>query len=265
MRYLRVWLGTGGRRNPGIAALATWRAWAIREATAPLRSLFVRPAIRGVSVSTYSLLPRPAHDRRRPVALDQLRSSGGCSVLRVRIGPDPVAATIPSDSYEPTAKPPCTACAPSALAASVRLQRLLATGGRRPSPWGEHPGIHHRGRCGRRGGGRPELGVCHPKRTIFMRSRCRPAGARCMARKPLSTAEIVRHRAEPGHRLRRSKRAWDTTMRCILGLDYPDAGTVRATAATTGRDLGYPMREAGALLDAKAVHGGLVGLQPPAR
>jgi ABC-2 type transport system ATP-binding protein len=46
-----------------------------------------------------------------------------------------------------------------------------------------------------------------------------------------------------------------TTMRCILGLDYPDEGTV----AVDGRDyhdLGYPMREVGALLDAKAVHGG---------
>jgi ABC-2 type transport system ATP-binding protein len=44
-------------------------------------------------------------------------------------------------------------------------------------------------------------------------------------------------------------------MRCILGLDYPDAGTV----AVDGHDyheLGYPMREVGALLDAKAVHGG---------
>jgi len=46
-----------------------------------------------------------------------------------------------------------------------------------------------------------------------------------------------------------------TTMRCILGLDYPDAGTV----AVDGRDyhdLAYPMHEVGALLDAKAVHGG---------
>src|SRR5580658_2651644 len=46
-----------------------------------------------------------------------------------------------------------------------------------------------------------------------------------------------------------------TTMRCILGLDYPDAGTI----TVDGRDyhaLAYPMREVGALLDAKAVHGG---------
>jgi ABC-2 type transport system ATP-binding protein len=46
-----------------------------------------------------------------------------------------------------------------------------------------------------------------------------------------------------------------TTMRCILGLDYPDAGTV--TVGGRGyHDLGYPMREVGALIDAKAVHGG---------
>ena len=46
-----------------------------------------------------------------------------------------------------------------------------------------------------------------------------------------------------------------TTMRCILGLDYPDAGTVTVDGRDY-RDLGYPMREVGALLDAKAVHGG---------
>jgi ABC-2 type transport system ATP-binding protein len=46
-----------------------------------------------------------------------------------------------------------------------------------------------------------------------------------------------------------------TTMRCILGLDYPDAGTIRVDGRNY-HDLGYPMREVGALLDAKAVHGG---------
>jgi len=46
-----------------------------------------------------------------------------------------------------------------------------------------------------------------------------------------------------------------TTMRCILGLDYPDAGTITVDGRDY-RDLGYPMREVGALLDAKAVHGG---------
>ena len=46
-----------------------------------------------------------------------------------------------------------------------------------------------------------------------------------------------------------------TTMRCILGLDYPDAGTV-TVGGRDYRDLAYPMREVGALLDAKAVHGG---------
>jgi ABC-2 type transport system ATP-binding protein len=46
-----------------------------------------------------------------------------------------------------------------------------------------------------------------------------------------------------------------TTMRLILGLDYPDAGT----AVIHGKQyagLAYPMREVGALIDAKAVHGG---------
>jgi ABC-2 type transport system ATP-binding protein len=46
-----------------------------------------------------------------------------------------------------------------------------------------------------------------------------------------------------------------TTMRCILGLDYPDAGSVRVDGKKYA-ELAYPMREVGALLDAKAVHGG---------
>jgi ABC-2 type transport system ATP-binding protein len=46
-----------------------------------------------------------------------------------------------------------------------------------------------------------------------------------------------------------------TTMRCILGLDYPNAGTITVDGKRYG-DLDYPMREVGALLDAKAVHGG---------
>ena len=46
-----------------------------------------------------------------------------------------------------------------------------------------------------------------------------------------------------------------TTMRCILGLDYPDAGTITVDGHDY-HDLAYPMREVGALLDAKAVHGG---------
>jgi ABC-2 type transport system ATP-binding protein len=46
-----------------------------------------------------------------------------------------------------------------------------------------------------------------------------------------------------------------TTMRCILGLDYPDAGTI-SVAGMPFQDLAYPMREVGALLDPKAVHGG---------
>src|ERR1700746_1585701 len=46
-----------------------------------------------------------------------------------------------------------------------------------------------------------------------------------------------------------------TTMRLILGLDYGDAGTVTVDGRQY-HDLAYPMREVGALLDAKAVHGG---------
>ncbi len=46
-----------------------------------------------------------------------------------------------------------------------------------------------------------------------------------------------------------------TTMRLILGLDYPDGGLVTLDGKKY-HDLAYPMREVGALLDAKAVHGG---------
>jgi ABC-2 type transport system ATP-binding protein len=46
-----------------------------------------------------------------------------------------------------------------------------------------------------------------------------------------------------------------TTMRCILGLDYPNEGTITIDGKVYN-GLGYPMREVGALLDAKAVHGG---------
>ena len=46
-----------------------------------------------------------------------------------------------------------------------------------------------------------------------------------------------------------------TTMRLILGLDYPDAGAAKIHGKRYAR-LAYPMREVGALIDAKAVHGG---------
>jgi ABC-2 type transport system ATP-binding protein len=46
-----------------------------------------------------------------------------------------------------------------------------------------------------------------------------------------------------------------TTMRCILGLDYADKGTIRVDGQVY-RNMAFPMREVGALLDAKAVHGG---------
>jgi ABC-2 type transport system ATP-binding protein len=46
-----------------------------------------------------------------------------------------------------------------------------------------------------------------------------------------------------------------TTMRLILGLDQPTKGTV-SLHGKNFRELAQPMREVGALLDAKAVHGG---------
>src|SRR5580700_8411955 len=46
-----------------------------------------------------------------------------------------------------------------------------------------------------------------------------------------------------------------TTMRMILGLDYPTAGTVTIGGVPYAQ-LDYPMREVGALLEARAVHGG---------
>ncbi|GIH21419.1 ABC transporter ATP-binding protein [Rugosimonospora africana] len=46
-----------------------------------------------------------------------------------------------------------------------------------------------------------------------------------------------------------------TTMRMILGLDYPTAGMVTVNGKPYAK-LASPMREVGALLDARAVHGG---------
>ena len=46
-----------------------------------------------------------------------------------------------------------------------------------------------------------------------------------------------------------------TTMRMILGLDYPSAGTVTINGQPHAQ-LASPMREVGALLEARAVHGG---------
>jgi ABC-2 type transport system ATP-binding protein len=46
-----------------------------------------------------------------------------------------------------------------------------------------------------------------------------------------------------------------TTMRMILGLDEPTSGSVTINGSRFAR-LGQPMREVGALLDAKALHGG---------
>jgi ABC-2 type transport system ATP-binding protein len=46
-----------------------------------------------------------------------------------------------------------------------------------------------------------------------------------------------------------------TTMRLILGLDHPDAGDARI-GGRAYHDLGWPLREAGALLEARAWHPG---------
>jgi ABC-2 type transport system ATP-binding protein len=46
-----------------------------------------------------------------------------------------------------------------------------------------------------------------------------------------------------------------TTMRLILGLDWPTSGSVTVNGKPFGK-LAWPMREVGALLDAKAAHGG---------
>src|SRR6201997_5626435 len=46
-----------------------------------------------------------------------------------------------------------------------------------------------------------------------------------------------------------------TTMRMILGLDAPSAGSVTVNGKPFVQ-LDNPMREVGALLDAKAIHGG---------
>jgi ABC-2 type transport system ATP-binding protein len=46
-----------------------------------------------------------------------------------------------------------------------------------------------------------------------------------------------------------------TTMRLVLGLDNPSAGTVRVNGQRYG-ERRFPLREVGALLDALAVHGG---------
>jgi ABC-2 type transport system ATP-binding protein len=46
-----------------------------------------------------------------------------------------------------------------------------------------------------------------------------------------------------------------TTMRLILGLDRPTAGRVTINGKPFDR-AGQPMRQVGALLDAKAMHGG---------
>lgn len=49
-----------------------------------------------------------------------------------------------------------------------------------------------------------------------------------------------------------------TTMRMVMGLDFPDRGTVTVNGQRY-RDLSWPLREVGALLEAKAIHPGRSG------
>ena len=62
-------------------------------------------------------------------------------------------------------------------------------------------------------------------------------------------------RRPPGLRLYAYGAGKTTTMRMILGLDAPTQGSV-TVGGRSYRDLPAPMREVGALLDAKALHGG---------
>ena len=55
-----------------------------------------------------------------------------------------------------------------------------------------------------------------------------------------------------------------TTMRLIMGLDTPDAGQARI-GGRRYRDLRWPLREVGALLEAKAFHPGRSARRAPAR
>ena len=55
-----------------------------------------------------------------------------------------------------------------------------------------------------------------------------------------------------------------TTMRLILGLDRPDAGQVRI-GGRRYRELRWPLREVGALLEARAFHPGRSARSPPGR
>ncbi len=54
-----------------------------------------------------------------------------------------------------------------------------------------------------------------------------------------------------------------TTMRMLLGLDRPPPGDVRIDGKHYAQ-LKEPLKDIGALLEAKAVHGGRSAVQPPA-
>jgi ABC-2 type transport system ATP-binding protein len=165
-----------------------------------------------------------------------------------------VAIDSPSGAYDDDpeqAQLPRTACAPPAMAS--RWGRAPAPSGKTAIPLQEYPGIITGADAGERGG-RPELGLCQQERTIFMievQGLTKRYGEK-------TAVDGLTFGIEPGQVtgfLGPNGAGKTTTMRCVLGLDYPDAGTV-AVDGRDYRDLGYPMREVGALLDAKAVHGG---------
>src|SRR5271156_6522753 len=103
-------------------------------------------------------------------------------------------------------------------------------------------------------GGRPKWGSCQSGRTILM---IEVHGLTKRYGEKIAVDQLT-FGIEPGKVtgfLGPNGAGKTTTMRCVLGLDYPDAGTVTVDGHDY-HDLGNPMREVGALLDAKAVHGG---------
>src|SRR6202041_2572692 len=104
------------------------------------------------------------------------------------------------------------------------------------------------------GGGRPDLAYIK-RRGLFLMIEVRGLTKRYGAK---TAVDDLTFGIEPGKVtgfLGPNGAGKTTTMRCILGLDYADEGTVTVDGQVYP-DLAYPMREVGALLDAKAVHGG---------
>src|SRR6202041_1318167 len=123
----------------------------------------------------------------------------------------------------------------------------------RGCPPGGVPGIITGADAGE-GGGRPDLAYVK-RRGLFLMIEVRGLTKRYGAK---TAVDDLTFGIEPGKVtgfLGPNGAGKTTTMRCILGLDYADEGTVTVDGQVYP-DLAYPMREVGALLDAKAVHGG---------